>query len=100
MDVKQSLGVIAKYRALLEPYEPEVANMDEFPSREEIRRHLLHMLNHMEEMLDSKKFPVTNWDKFNRWLGFVQGCLWNLREFTLNDMREHNMRPEKKNADN
>ena len=94
MDITQSLAVIAKYRDQLGTL-PAEAPMDWTPSEGEQRHHLAHMLDRMEEMLDTKVSPVTNWDKFNRWLGFVQGCLWNLGERTLNEMREDNARPEK-----
>ena len=97
MDVTQSLGVIAQYRAQLN-ITPADGPMDWTPTEQEQRHHLAHMLDRMEEMLDITKFPVTNWDKFNRWLGFVQGCLWNLGEYTLNEMRDHNMRPAKKDT--
>ncbi|KKM95827.1 hypothetical protein LCGC14_1184220 [marine sediment metagenome] len=96
MDVTQSLEVITKYRTRLIHECPAEGPMDWSPSEQEQRNHLVHMLNRMEEMLDTARFPVTNWDKFNRWLGFVQGCLWNLGEYTLNEMREHNRRPMKK----
>jgi hypothetical protein len=95
MDVTQSLSVIEKYRERLIHECPAEGPMDWHPSEQEQKNHLVHMLDRMEEMLDSSLFPVTNWDKFNRWLGFVQGSLWNLGEYTLNEMREHNMRPGK-----
>jgi hypothetical protein len=94
MDITQSLAVIAKYRDRLGT-PPAEGPMDWKPSEGEQRHHLAHMLDRMEEMLDTKANPVTNWDKFNRWLGFVQGCFWNLGERTLNEMREDNTRPEK-----
>lgn len=97
MDVTQSLEVIAEYRIRLN-VSPGDGPMDWSPSEQEQRHHLVHMLDRMEEMLDTTRFPVTNWDKFNRWLGFVQGILWSLGEYTLDEMRDHNMRPGKKDT--
>jgi hypothetical protein len=54
------------------------------------------MLDKMEEMLDdaqygSGHFPSgSRWDKFNRWLGFVQGVLWLHGDFTLDQLKDHN----------
>jgi hypothetical protein len=95
MDVTQSLAVIAKYRTDLHRT-PIEGPMDSIATMQQQKNHLAHMLDRMEEMLDSSLFPVTNWDKFNRWLGFVQGVFWSLGERTLNDMREDNTRPGKK----
>ncbi|KKK84913.1 hypothetical protein LCGC14_2778570 [marine sediment metagenome] len=96
MDVTQSLEVIDKYRNRLIDECSANGPMDWSPSEQEQRNHLVYMLDRMEEMLDTTLFPVTNWDKFNRWLGFVQGLLWTMGEYTLKEMREHNTRPEKK----
>ena len=98
MDVTQSLSVIDKYRTQLINECPADGPADWSPSEQEQRNHLVYMLDQMEEMLDSSVFPVTNWDKFNRWLGFVQGLLWAMGEYTLNEMRDHNMRPAKKDT--
>ena len=96
MDVTQSLEVIAKYRNRLIDECPAGGPMDWSPSEQEQRNHLVYMLDRMEEMLDTALFSVTNWDKFNRWLGFVQGLLWAMGEYTLDEMQEHNRRPQKK----
>ncbi len=29
-------------------------------------------------------------DKYNRWLGFIQGYLWTEGIYTINELREHN----------
>ena len=95
MDVAQSLEVIAKYREHLINECPADGSTDWSPSEQEQRNHLVYMLDRMEEMLDPALFPVTNWDKFNRWLGFAQGLLWAMGEYTLNELMEHNTRPNK-----
>lgn len=94
MDITQSLEVITKYRELLIQECPAEGPNNCSPSEQEQRNHLVHMLDKMEEMLNTSEFPVTNWDKFNRWLGFVQGILWASGDYTLNEMKEHNTRPE------
>ena len=61
------------------------------------------MLNKMDGFLDevlaaddcARDFTKV-WEKFNRWLGFMQGILWCNGDFTLNEMRDHNRSPKKK----
>ena len=31
-----------------------------------------------------------DWVKANRWLGFIQGVLWEHHIFTIDNMRDHN----------
>ena len=57
--------------------------------------HLKDMFPKMVSIADKSFWmaePVKSeqWDKVNRWLGFVQGVLWNKRIYTIDDMREHN----------
>jgi hypothetical protein len=35
-----------------------------------------------------------DWEKANRWLGFIQGVLWEQHIFTIDDMRKHNRSEE------
>jgi hypothetical protein len=44
-------------------------------------KHLQWMLEEIETMTDE--------NKRNRWIGFVQGCCWQLGLFTIDEMREH-----------
>lgn len=49
-------------------------------------------LNHCNAMLDDmEKFVEEDrMDKVYRWLGFVQGVLWVMRIYTLEELKNHN----------
>lgn len=49
--------------------------------------HLKWMLPEMREMVHQENAEA--WDKVGRWLGFVQGALWALRFYSIDDLREH-----------
>lgn len=51
--------------------------------------HLLEMIPKMITLLDEGKI-----DKVNRWLGFIQGVLWMLNDFKLEDLKDHNRSEE------
>ena len=42
------------------------------------------MSKHWDNMSDEKKTP----DKYNRWLGFMQGVLWAFEIKTIDEMRK------------
>lgn len=59
------------------------------PSETQAGRHVLWMCGEMRAFLaDGRR------EKANRWLGFVQGVLWKLGRYTIDDMRGHNTAPE------
>ena len=65
--------------------------------------HLMSMLPKIIVFLEGSIYLAEpekgrNWDKANRWLGFVQGVLFCKGIFTIDQMREHN-RPKEKNND-
>ena len=43
------------------------------------------MLDEMETFLKENRK-----EELMRWLGFVQGCLWTLGIYTLDDLKNHN----------
>lgn len=43
--------------------------------------HILWMLNELHKL---------EGDKYNRWLGFIQGYLWTNNIYTIEQLREHN----------
>lgn len=55
-------------------------------------RHCANMLRDMEHMIAQTDI---SWDKFNRWLGFAQCLLVVDGLFSLNEVREHHIDPEK-----
>jgi len=100
MDVEQARKVIDQYRTHLIDECPANGPTDWSPSEQEQRNHLSYMLDKMGEMLDevddldarAQDF-FEPWEKFNRWLGFMQGVFWSAGDFTLGAMKDHN-RPE------
>ena len=61
-----------------------------FPSRssaaeEEILPHCHGMLDKMEAFVREGRM-----EKAFRWLGFIQGCLWSMGYFTLNELKNDN----------
>lgn len=82
----------------------------------------LRMHNHAPVRMDSTLWPDDKWAVLNHcmwmcveainfvdnangdeeqvykakgWLGFVQGCLWFSRQFTVDQLREHSRSPER-----
>jgi hypothetical protein len=50
-----------------------------------IAAHVLSMCDQIEQfLLDGRR------EKAMRWLGFIQGCLWSARYYTVNDFCTHN----------
>jgi len=96
MDVKQGRGVVEKYRNLLVKIEKLEIGNSETPSLPRALAHANGMLDRMEEFLDETQYggsPTpknSSWDKFNRWLGFVQAILWVNGYFTLDQLKNHN----------
>lgn len=102
MDVKRGRAVVAQYRSLLSAMPKGSGPFDRDPTPREAFSHLAGMLDQMVEFLDKADTPYRTaeeqleWDKFNRWLGFMQGVFWLHGDYTLNQMRDHNRtRPEK-----
>jgi hypothetical protein len=56
-------------------------------------QHLLWMCNTVDHFIDSSigipNVPGNDWEKMNRWFGFIQGVLWCEGFFTIDEMREH-----------
>jgi hypothetical protein len=48
-------------------------------------RHCRRMITQMDDLI-----KAGDMDKVNRWLGFIQGCLWNGRIYTLPELKMHN----------
>jgi len=63
--------------------------------------HLRTMLPTMRAMLDEidatgNQYAVVNvprMEKFMRWLGFLQGALWSMEVYTIDELRAHNKGP-------
>lgn len=85
-----------KMREVLERYEKELtiagaeclpfSHGELDPTAAEVQDHLLDMIN--RQLAWGEECIVTN--KSNRWLGFVQGALWAIGEYTIDDLKDHN----------
>ncbi|MDO8496810.1 MAG: hypothetical protein Q7S43_05165 [bacterium] len=89
MDGNKILEVIAIYRKhLTEDHGvPKIDYPHDKPVfyKHKILSHCHGMLDQMEEFVRQGRI-----DKAFRWLGFVQGCLWSERCYTLDELKNHN----------
>ncbi len=94
MTKEQVLQVVSEYRTYLGQAGdgPQQIDHNLAPTRGEALRHLLFMCDHVEKMVEE------DIEKAMRWLGFMQGVFWSQGIFTLNDLREHNIRPVSRNS--
>lgn len=98
MDIKKAREVVEEYRRLLGNLKSQEGPFNKQPSKADALRHTHSMLGRMEGFLDNYESEVgshKDWDKFNRWLGFMQGVFWLTGTYTLNEMRDHNRTGEK-----
>ena len=57
-----------------------------FPtSDKDFLAHLHKMLDEMEVFIQEGRM-----EKVFRWLGFIQGCLWRIGVYTVEEMKNHN----------
>jgi len=71
-------------------YACEKANYDKYVNYDdddfnESLSHFRWMISQMDEFIREGKM-----DKVFRWLGFIQGCLWAGRIYTISEMKTHN----------
>ncbi len=98
MEPEQVLEVIKLYRDVLgfAGGEAKEADYEEYPTEWEQTCHLINMCDRMEEMVTKMLAPRydpdndAEWEKLNRWLGFIQGVLWSQGVYKLSEMRDHN----------
>ena len=72
---------------VLDRYERSLTTVSYHKKDQEMVHHLLGMIPRMREMLWNST-PRT--EKFMRWVGFMQGVLWQRGLFTLEELKEHN----------
>lgn len=92
MTDKHCLKVLSMYRKFLiwlkaEPIEADYDS--KHINKTQALNHLFSMLKSMEDFIKENQK-----DKFFRWLGFMQGVLWLLGAYSLNELREHNRPPK------
>lgn len=94
MTREKCLEVVDRYERFLAPLGPKKKDR-------EMVEHILGMLPQMRSMLDTSEpnlgpgYPISYFksqrnEKFMRWLGFIQGVLWQRKWFTLEELKEHN----------
>ena len=88
MKKEKIIEVLNKYRSALEKFNisPKQYPHDlASPSKEDAIAHVLLMMNTMEEFLKADRI-----EKAFRWLGFIQGCLWQIDIYSIEDMKNDN----------
>lgn len=99
MSPAKARQIIQQYRHFLRFIPKKEGPVDSQPTPREALGHTLVMLDKMERFLDQTEACHSpgilieagwGWDKFNRWLGFIQGIFWLHGDFTLDQLKEHN----------
>ncbi len=95
MNLQRGREVITLYRSHLSLIPKRDGPFNRQPLPQEASSHVHGMLDRMEELLNETEKHLAlemgaDWDKFNRWLGFVQGVFWLNGDYTLDTMRDHN----------
>ena len=71
--------VLSGYRSYL------TSNYSQFEADSK-HKHLLKMIPQIEEFIDQGRL-----EKAFRWLGFMQGAFWALGDYTISELKRHNM---------
>ncbi len=94
MDLVKAREVVERYRAFLTSGEKTPLSS---PRSYWALPHVCEMLDKMDgfldevEQMDSKGVDFSEvWEKFNRWLGFLQGVFYITGCYSLDEMRDHN----------
>jgi hypothetical protein len=82
MTREKCLEVLDRYERFLSPLGPKKKD------REMVNHILFKMIPKMDAMLVLPS--QEDIEKFMRWLGFIQGVLWQRGWFTLEELKEHN----------
>ena len=90
MTDEQIGDIITKYEEYLSPQGvPLRLNSNgAVPDERQAARHVLWMCGEVRKFLKTGRR-----EKADRWLGFIQGVLWKLGLYTIDDMRGHNTAP-------
>lgn len=84
-EVQQVIDIYRKRLEELRISKKDYPHEESLGSLEDGLAHCLAMLDKMEEFLREDRM-----DKVYRWLGFLQGCLWSQKIYTLAELRDHN----------
>lgn len=88
MDGKKVLEVIGIYRKYFETIGVSKENLP----HDKLMGNGRSTLSHCHGMLDEMEVFIKEdrMDKVFRWLGFLQGCFWRSRIYTVDQMKNHN----------
>jgi hypothetical protein len=87
MTDEQFADLLAKYEEYLSPYGVPMRHTVRgvIPTGDQAARHVLWMCGEVKELLrDGRQ------EQAQRSLGFIQGVLWSLGHYTLDDLATHN----------
>lgn len=87
MTTEKVLEVVAYYRRCLEQFDIAKEKFEYYgsPNSEEIAKHCHAMLDDIEQFVREGRT-----EKAHRHLGFVQGCLWAIGVYTIEELKNHN----------
>lgn len=76
-----------KINEILDRYEDLLGNLQDAntPNKPEV----VHMLSMIPKMREFNKHARR--EKLMRWLGFLQGALWSLGVYSIEELKSHNM---------
>ena len=83
--LKETLGVYRNYFEEQQTGKKKIPADKNPQSNIEALEYMHAMLDEMEEFLKEGRI-----EKFHRWLGFLQGNLWRMGIFTLEELKNHN----------
>jgi hypothetical protein len=83
-------AILTKYEEYLSAYGvPLRYAADRLPPDEtQAARHVLWMCGEVRKFMAEGRA-----EKANRWFGFIQGVMWKMGRYTIDDMRGHNTAP-------
>lgn len=86
---KKILDAAKFYDAFLTPQVKSKQHLNGGKTTEERLEHLRWMCGEIENHIQVGRF-----EKANRWLGFIQGILFSIGNFSLEDLKRHNTVPD------
>jgi hypothetical protein len=92
MTHEQHIAVLKRYAEKFTKWSSECCpgNFDQPPGVGRAVKHINWMIHEMLHRLEAHEDRPGQAD---RWIGFIQGVLWNNGFFTIDDMKAHNTEP-------
>jgi hypothetical protein len=89
MNIQTMLKVLTKYRDYFKSINASKIGYPKhllIQTDEQVFDHCYEMLDKIEEFIQRGRL-----EKAHRWIGFIQGCLWDRSVYTLNELRNDNI---------